>query len=176
APWLATRRFDSLPTTAMTILTIAGIIYAASVFILFARRRIALAATAMGAGMIAIIALFYALYLPNAQFLWLPQRISSVLLENGATSPGDVINLDYREDSLAYYQGGTIREKENNYFTTTPRDRWAKWVVLTSELWRKLPADVRSHYESFATFRGLAYAKRGSIVEVIILRRIDSRP
>ena len=72
APWLAMRRFDSLPITAMIILTIAGIIYAATVFILFARRRIAMAATAMGAGMMVIIALLYLTYLPDAQFLWLP--------------------------------------------------------------------------------------------------------
>ena len=52
APWLATREFDSLPTTAMIVLTIVGIVYAAAVFILFARRRIAVAATAMGGGMI----------------------------------------------------------------------------------------------------------------------------
>ncbi len=172
-PWLALGHFDSLPTTAMTILTIAGILYAASVFIFFARGRIAAAAAAMGAGMMAVIAIFYTLYLPRAQFLWLPERIASVLLENGATRRGDVINLDYREDSLAYYQGGTIREKENNYFTLTPRNEWAKWVVLTSDLWLKLPPDVRARYESFSTFRGIAYAKRGSVVEVMIIRRID---
>jgi 4-amino-4-deoxy-L-arabinose transferase-like glycosyltransferase len=175
APWLAMRRFDSLPTMAMIILTIAGIIYGASVFILFARRRIASAATTMGAGIIAVIAIFYMLYLPNAQFLWLPERIASVLLENGATRPGDVINLDYREDSLAYYQGGTIRTKENTYFTDTSRDRWAQWIVLTSDLWQKLPPDVRSRYEPTATLRGLAYAKRGAIVDVMVIRRIDTR-
>jgi 4-amino-4-deoxy-L-arabinose transferase-like glycosyltransferase len=175
APWLATRKFESLPTNAMIILTIVGVIYAATVFLLFARRRIALAATAMGGGMMAVIAVLYILYLPSAQFLWLPQRIASVLLENGATRVGDVINLDYREDSLAYYQGGTIREKENSYFADTPRDRWATWVVLTDDLWKKLPPDIRAHYASLATFRGIAYAKRGAIVEVVILRRIDTQ-
>src|SRR5436853_137938 len=39
APWLAARKFEALPTRAMTILTIIGIIYAVRVFILFARRR-----------------------------------------------------------------------------------------------------------------------------------------
>jgi 4-amino-4-deoxy-L-arabinose transferase-like glycosyltransferase len=173
APWLAMRKFESLPTTAMTILITAGILYAVSIFILFARRRIAFAASAMGAGMITIIAILYTLYLPNAQFLWLPQRVAAVLLENNATQKGDVINLDYREDSLAYYQGGTIREKENTYFTQTPRDQWAKWIVLTADLWQHLPPDIRSRYQPLTTLRGLAYAKRGTIVEVIILRRRD---
>src|SRR5258706_4888451 len=173
APWLAMRRFDSLPITAMIILSVAGIVYAASVFILFARRRIPMAAAAMGVGMMAIIAILYALYLPSAQFLWLPQHVASVLLEEGATHRGDVINLDYRQDSLAYYQGGTIREKETAYFANTPRKQWATWVVLTPELWQKLPLDVRSQYQPFSISRGLAYAKRGTIIEVLIVRRID---
>src|SRR5205823_2169303 len=104
----------------MIILTASGICYSAAVFILFLGRRLAAAAATMGGGMAIIIAILYAFYLPSAEFLWLPRRVAQVLQDEGATHRGDVIMIDYREDSLPYYQGGTILAAEENFFQTHP--------------------------------------------------------
>jgi 4-amino-4-deoxy-L-arabinose transferase-like glycosyltransferase len=169
-PWLASRQFD-FPRVGATLFSIVGVVYALVVFILWARRRVAAASAAMGVGMIAVISILYAFYLPNAQFLWMPQRISAVLHEYGATTPGDVIMLDYDEDSLPYYQGGTIRARRHDYFTTEPEQNWVRWVIMTDQLWAKLPENVKARYETISTIRGLNYAKRSTIQNVMILRR-----
>src|SRR4029434_1258326 len=108
APWLARRQFE-VPLSATILFTVAGVIYAASVFGMVLKRRISAMGFAMGAGMMVVILILYAMYLPAAQFLRMPQRIASVLIENGVNKKGDVIMVDYDEDSLPYYQGGTIR-------------------------------------------------------------------
>jgi len=174
-PWLPRRQSFDIPVTGAILFSIAGILYAATVFILFQRRRVAAAAATMGLGMMVVIGILFAFYFPSAEFLWMPQRIARVLVENGATAPGDVIMLDYDEDSLPYYQGGTIRSRRHDYFETEPRDRWARWVVLTDKLWARLPENVRQQYMQVANVRGLNYAKQGTIQNVLILRRIDSR-
>jgi 4-amino-4-deoxy-L-arabinose transferase-like glycosyltransferase len=171
-PWLAVGRFESLPKTAMIILTISGIVYAATVLSLFLKRRLAAAAAAMGAGMVVVIAIFYALYLPNLQFLWLPQRVAQVLHEQGATHRGDVIMIDYREDSLPYYQGGTIMAAEENYFTTHDSTQWPRWVVISNNAWERHP---NKSYKAVTKLRGMAYARRGAIMEVLVLERIDTQ-
>jgi hypothetical protein len=103
----------------------------------------------------------------------MPQQIAAVLNENGANAKGDVIMLDYDEDSLPYYQGGTIRAAGTDYFQRVPPQQWAHWAVLTDKLWNHLPPNVKSRYKTVSTVRGLNYAKRGTIQNVMILRRND---
>ncbi len=173
-PWLAGREFE-VPRLGATLFSIFGVIYAVVVFVLWARRKVAAASAAMGVGMIAVISILYGFYFPQADFLWMPQRIASVLHEYGATTPGEVVMLDYDEDSLPYYQGGIIRAKGENYFSTEAQENWARWVVMTDQLWGKLPERVKARYEKVAEVRGLNYAKRSTIQNVMIVRRIDSR-
>jgi len=170
-PWLAMARFGSLPGGAMIVLTIAGIAYAVAVFVFFAERRVAAAAAAMGGGMAIIIAIVYTLYLPNADFLWLPQQIGNILQKEGATRHGDVIMIDYREDSLPYYQGGTIIAAEENFFSTHNYQQWPKWVVISKNAYDRLPPSTREFYEPAATLKGLVYARRGAIMDVMVLRQ-----
>jgi hypothetical protein len=79
--------------------------------------------------------------------------------------------IDFQEDSLPYYQGGAIRPAEENYFTTTPPERWTPWIVLTDKVWKKLDDTTRSHLVIVGRVRGLDYADRGRIVEVLVVRR-----
>ena len=83
-----------------------------SVVAQFYPRRPGRALAAMGAGMLGLALLLFGVYLPTAPFLRLsidtaPRRCG----EDGATGPGQVVMLDYKEPSLAFYQGGTIREE-----------------------------------------------------------------
>src|SRR6185436_6579358 len=130
APWVARRQFE-VPLFATLLFTVAGVAYAASVFGMVLKKKISAMGFAMGAGMMLVIFILYAMYLPAAQFLRMPQRIASVLNENGANTKGDVIMVDYDEDSLSYYQGGTIRQGAPDYFQRVSPEQWARWTVVT---------------------------------------------
>lgn len=179
APWIATRHFENLPTRLFTVFSIAGIVYGAVVLFLFARRKIAQAAVAMGVGMVVVIAIFWGVMLPRLHFLWVPRQVAAVLQREGATHVGDALMLDYDEDSLAYYQGGTIRSPRMlgdervgwlKWFET-PRAQGVRWMVLTEELWEKLPATKRAQFVVVEKVKGWRYAARGKIVTVVVIRR-----
>jgi len=121
--------------------------------------------------MAVIIAILYTFYLPDAQFLWLPQQVAQVLREEGATHRGDVIMIDYREDSLPYYSNRAILAAEENYFSTHDVTQWPRWVVISSNALERHPNNL---YQPVAKLRGLVYARRGTIMEVVIMRRRDS--
>jgi 4-amino-4-deoxy-L-arabinose transferase-like glycosyltransferase len=173
-PWLGAvylRPLEKILYVAMGTITGLGIIYASIVFVLFRAQRFRAAFAAMGAGMAIIIAVFYLLYLPNARFLWLPRQVADCLIAHGATTKGEVFMIDYKEDSLPYYQGGTIREFPQESFIYAKLDGLPEWVVMTRDLWRQMPVDVHKSYFQVDAFSGIAYAARGRIVEVVVLRR-----
>jgi 4-amino-4-deoxy-L-arabinose transferase-like glycosyltransferase len=169
-PWLAVGRFENLPLFAMVACSIVGVTYAGLVFLLFVMRRAAAAAVLMGLGMMLAILVLFAWYLPRASFLWVPQRVAQILLREGATRKGDVVMIDFTEDSLPYYQGGSIRAEEDVYFKQPPQT-WVTWIVTTRDLWQKLPDQVQGHFNIIGTVRGLSYANRGRNVEVLVLRK-----
>ncbi|MFI5380985.1 MAG: ArnT family glycosyltransferase [Tepidisphaerales bacterium] len=148
-----------------------GVIWATLVWVLWFRRSIERAMLAMAGGMLVVLMWVYLVYLPRAGFLWLPQQIAGVLQREGATRAGDVGMIDYQEDSLYWYQGGTIDKPDDDYFRITPRKKWSRWVVLPDALWRKLPADVRGEYQEIARRHGLAYADRMKVLDVVVIRR-----
>ncbi len=171
-PWLAMRSFVQLPWTAMIVLGGWCVIWAISVFILFYYRRVGAAAGAMAAGMAVFTTLLCGWYLPQASFLKLPETLAAVLREHRAIQPGDQMMIDYKEPSLAFYQGGTIREQaNNNYLAITPPAKWPNWFVMTHAIWDQTPIDRRKLLERIDTQRGLDYADQGKIVEVIIARK-----
>ncbi|MBC8106266.1 MAG: phospholipid carrier-dependent glycosyltransferase, partial [Anaerolineae bacterium] len=67
------------------------------------------AAGAMAIGTLAIVGVIYGFWMPNVTALHTSQRVAAALRAEGATHPGQVIMIDYKEPSLAFYQGGTIR-------------------------------------------------------------------
>lgn len=170
-PWLAMRRFEVTEAyrQACVAFCVVGVVYAGIVFALFKGRMIGSGALALGFGMWVVVAVAYAWLLPAAGFLWLPQRVATVLHRHGATN--DVMMIDYKEDSLAYYQGGTIRAGEESYFTEVPEERWARWVVTSREWWEKQPSAVKGQYEVVGSERGVAYAARGRVLEVLVVRK-----
>ena len=125
----------------------------------------------MGLGMIFVITVFYALYLPNADYLWIPERVSKVLIDHGATTKGDVFMLDIREDSLPYYQGGTIRPLSVKNLDDDAR-KWPRFLVVTQEAWSGMSTRLTSRYEPVAEpVRGLLYADNHRIVNVLVVRK-----
>lgn len=173
-PWLALARFE-LPLAAliaMSLSTVLAIAYGGSVMRGFTSGQPRAAAAVMGIGMMLIVAVLHGLYFPNATFFQTSQRVAAVLRAEGAVKPGDAIMIDYKEDSLAFYQGGTIRrERENEFLLTHRPDQWPRWIVLTDRIWRTLPESTRDEFDVVDTVRGLWYVKGSRVVDVLVLRK-----
>ena len=175
-PWLMIRLFPATPLlcNVMTIISLAGLLYAAVVYVNLMKRRYATAAAAMGAGMIGVIAVFYGLYLPHADYLWIPQRVSRVLIDHGATTKGEVFMLDIREDSLPYYQGGTIRPLNVKNLDDDPT-LWPPFLVVTQQAWQHMSKRLTSRYDRVGEpVRGLLYADNHRVVDVLVVRKKET--
>ena len=60
--------------------------------------------------------MLFAWYLPQARFLHLSEEVGAYLQTLGATKKDQVKMIDYKEDSLPFYQGGSIRPEGRNAF------------------------------------------------------------
>jgi 4-amino-4-deoxy-L-arabinose transferase-like glycosyltransferase len=175
APWFATMKrfgFDRLPYGAMTIVTGAAVFFAVLVFIQFAKGKIASGAYSMAAATLELMALLFSTYLPSARFLHLSEEVGTYLQTINATQPHEVQMIDYKEDSLPFYQGGTIRpQPKNTFLATAPPQDWPEYLVITREIWDKTPASAKAHLELLKTFHGLAYAAKGRVVDVMVVKK-----
>jgi 4-amino-4-deoxy-L-arabinose transferase-like glycosyltransferase len=174
-PWTAAFSrfgFENLPYGAMGVVSIAAALFAILIFILFARRRILAAAYTMAAAMFVLLSLLFTLYLPQARFLHLSEAAGAYLQSIGATTPGDIYMIDYKEDSLPFYQGGTIRPQgKNTFLAVEPPEKWPAYLVITREIWNNTPDSAKARLEVLQTFRGWAYAAKGRVVDVMVVKK-----
>jgi 4-amino-4-deoxy-L-arabinose transferase-like glycosyltransferase len=177
APWLAAMKrfgFDRLPYGAMAIVTLAAVFFAVLVFIRFAQQKIASAAYSMAAAMLELMALLFGTYLPSARFLHLSEEVGSYLQTIGATKLHEIEMIDYKEDSLPFYQGGTIRpQRLNPFLNKEPPENWPTYLVITREIWDKTSDSAKSHLQVLKTFHGLAYAAKGRVVDVMVVKKLN---
>jgi len=157
------------------VLAAAAVAYLALVVAMIYRRRPAAALAALGVGAMAVWALAWTLYLPQAQYLRVSVRTADVLQRHGATGPGEVLMLDYKEPSLAFYQGGTIREDPSMKLTQLHIDAGTPWYVITSAVWDHSDPQVRNQFEIVDRVRGFAYAG-GRQVEVLAVKATPRSP
>jgi hypothetical protein len=99
-----------------------------------------------------------------------------VLHRNGgaaeSTQAGDVQMIGYKEPSLAFYQGGTIREQsENDFLQTHPPQQWPQFLTIRQDVWRDIPREAKAKLEVLGECRGWAYADRGRTWTVIVVRK-----
>jgi 4-amino-4-deoxy-L-arabinose transferase-like glycosyltransferase len=177
SPWLATLIFGAASLAAlaaMIVLPLLAFEYARQVWLYFRANRALDAAAVMGIGMMLCMVVLFGLYLPNASYLRVSLQLAQVLKAAGATEPGDVVMIDYKETSLAFYQGGTIRPQPHMYLMATAPPEWPRWVVISDAIWRRMPVEVRAQLEVVATAHGLNYAgkdaDRRHIIDVHVLR------
>jgi len=116
------------------------------------------------------LAVLFGLYLPRAGFLRLSVDVAEVLKREGATGPEEVVMIDYKEPSLAFYQGGTIRENRAKGLTPELLDAAPPWLVITGDVWEKTPPELQDRLEVVSSHTGLAYADRMRGVEVMVVR------
>jgi hypothetical protein len=116
------------------------------------------------------------LYLPRAQFLRVSIHVAQVLRRVGATHDGDAVMIDYKEPSLGYYQGGTIREEKRSFLMPLHWSRWPRWMTMTREAFDGAPPESRARLrivdDPQNPSRGLAYSDGGRVVELIVVERI----
>src|SRR5208282_3459393 len=114
----------------------------------------------MGLGTLALVAIAFGCYLPAAQFLRLPQQIGQCLIQQGATHPGDAVMIQYKEGSIVYYQGGTLRPEADDAFLRKNPDpaRWPTWMVITDAIWNNAPPEVQRQLTVVQRFHGVNYA------------------
>ena len=156
----------------MFVLSVLAIEYGREVFVYFRAQRVLDAAAVMGIGMMIFVAVLYGWYLPGAEYLRVSPRVADALKRQGATSAGDVIMIDYKEPSLAFYQGATIREqRQNDYLQKTDDTLRPRWLVITDRIWQKTPEPIRGRWIEVDRIRGWAYADGGNTVQVLVLRR-----
>lgn len=129
----------------------------------------------LGITMLIVVAVAYGLVLPRVQALRISNNVAGILISEGATQIGDAIMIDYKEMSLAFYQGGTIRpQRDNKFLEKTPPEHWPRWIVLTTEIWRDTPEAIRQEFDVIGSAKGLNYAAGGRFVEVLVLRKRTS--
>jgi 4-amino-4-deoxy-L-arabinose transferase-like glycosyltransferase len=172
--WLA-YRFASFPWPSLLALSGSGIFLSAMVCVFFLERRPRAALVTMGSGALVLAMVFFAFYLPSSQPLRLPSRIAAVLREHHVVHPGEVMMLDYKEPSLAFYQGGTIREARHSLDVLKQLDAAPPWLVMTREIWDQATPEERSQLQIVGSpMRGLNYSEKGRVIEILIVRNKES--
>jgi 4-amino-4-deoxy-L-arabinose transferase-like glycosyltransferase len=176
-PTALNRTQTGLPQIPAMIVFVVGLSYAVAVFALFVQfRKLRYALLTMGAGMIVLMAVLFAFYLPRVQPLQLSRCIGDVLRHNGggaeSTTAGDVQMIAYKEPSLAFYQGGTIREQsENDFLKTHSPEQWPRFLTIRQDVWDDTPPEIRAKLEILGECRGWAYADKGRTWTVIVVRK-----
>lgn len=170
-PWIAVRSFRPLPWSEMILLSLLTLGMSIAVAWMIFSRRYARAFWAMGLGMMVCVVVACTLYMPRAPFLRISNHVADVLIAQGATQPGEEKMIDYKEPSLAFYQGGTIREgQDEKAIFSAPLPRWPRWLVMTREVWNRLPPEDKPFLQVIDTFKGWAYADRGRTETVMVVR------
>lgn len=167
------RQFDVVSVILATLIGLIALAMGVGTAVRFSQRRILAAGRVMGMGMLLLIAVTYALFLPRYQPLRLSVRIADAMRQVGA-SPGERgYMIDYKEPSLAFHQGGGLLEqRDNTYLNDTPSDDWPKWVVLTERVWWGVRDDVKARWDVVGEVEGLAYNAGGKSKILIIRRRM----
>ena len=126
----------------------------------------------MGVGMMVFVAILYGLVLPHVRALRISPRVAEVLQREDAIHAGDAIMIDYKETSLPFYQGGTIRpQRDDQFLEHTPTSEWPRWIVLTGDVWKKTPATIQDRFDVIDTIHGWNYADGGRVVDVMVVRK-----
>jgi 4-amino-4-deoxy-L-arabinose transferase-like glycosyltransferase len=170
--WWIAIKFHDFPRTALISLTLFGLIYAVSLAALFWRRHFGAALVTMGAGSLGIAVVLFVIYLPQSRPLRLPVRVADVLVSHGVTHPHQAVMFEYKEPSLAFYQGGTIREYNQSLQQFALEGGEPSWIVVPRWVWDQASAQTRAAFDLAAPpIVGLDYSDGCKTVSVMVLHR-----
>lgn len=174
-PWLTklVHNPGALPIAGMTAFSVIGGLYALIVCVRFFQGRIARASVILGIGMAIMIAILYVAILPNFKFLQLSERLANDLQRIGCHgSNSEVAMIGYQEPSLAFYQGGGTRERDDDFLAVNPPDLWPQWIVITQALWERTPQPRRQLLAIRAEESGVNYSHAGENQTVLVLEKV----
>jgi len=174
--WLAVR-FHDVPSLPLVALTMAGICAAGAIALFAYMNRIRATLVSMGFGSLVLATVLFGIYLPSAQPLRISTRIAQVLRDHNAIHPGDAQMLDYKEPSLGFYQGGTIREAELNIPAVQYAPPVPRYLVMTRDLWNQITPEQCATLEIVGPpVTGLNYSDSLKPVEVLVVRNKAAPP
>ena len=155
-PVLGERSWNDFPIGILTGLAL--VLFVAGVVALLHAKRLQFAAIVMGLGTVAVMLFGVCAYLPNVEALTLARRVATELRVIGATQAGQEQMIGFKEPSLAFYQGGTIREQSSSrYFDEVPEAQWPRWTVIDDKSWSGDPSDREKH-------PGVSAAKKARLI------------
>jgi 4-amino-4-deoxy-L-arabinose transferase-like glycosyltransferase len=155
---------------AEIIWLIAAVIYLFTVAVAFVRRQVRFAAGAMAGGMALLAVILFAGLLPSLPPLSASRSVGQELIALGAGGATPVAMIDYREPSLAFYQGGGARESDPTALASpTPPD----WAVITMNAWSRLAPAVQSAYQIVSQPRAVLRYNDGWRMDKLVIIRKD---
>ena len=168
---IVAKQYDTVLMIAASAMAIVGVATGVRTAMSIQCDRAFAAARAMGIGMIVLMAIAATFYLPRFAPLRISSNLARIMFDAGM-SPGEPgYMIDYKEPSLAFHQGGGLREmRENAYLNDSDPAQWPRWVVITQRSWEKTRPDVQSRWELVGSARGLAYNEGGKQI-IHVLRR-----
>jgi 4-amino-4-deoxy-L-arabinose transferase-like glycosyltransferase len=172
APFLAIHYSRGLPVPLIGIVAfcLCGIIYAAVVFTSLWQNRIRRAAIFMGVGMAVMIGILYGAIFPGLQVVRLSERLVGHLSALGACGANvRVADVGYGEPSLAFYQGGDVRQYDH-LWQLGPPAAWPRWIVIRDREWDEVRPDIQARLQIVAQEWGIDYSNGGKSMTVRILQ------
>ena len=164
--------FKSLAGSQLAEITwlIAAVIYLAIVAWAFVSRRVQFAAGAMAGGMALLAVILFTGLLPSLPPLSASRSVGQDLIALGAGGATPVAMIDYREPSLAFYQGDGARESDLTALASpTPPD----WAVITMNAWSRLAPAVQSAYQIVSQPRTVLRYNDGWRIDKLVIIRKD---
>jgi 4-amino-4-deoxy-L-arabinose transferase-like glycosyltransferase len=182
-------RFTGLPWVALIALALTGIGCAVVGYWLLEKSRLALAAATIAISSAMVWVVLVGFVFPGFGFLRASWLAGDFLGRQGAVHRGDAMMLGdgtegYATPSLAFYLGGTIADPLGGStatpssgdlakFLSRPISDWPKWIVTSQAVYANLPAEKKQGLRCEATFRGVNEGRSGTIVDVVLLRKVE---
>ncbi|HQY89247.1 MAG TPA: hypothetical protein PK402_11355, partial [Tepidisphaeraceae bacterium] len=125
------------------------------------------AAIVMGVGTWIACMIACGLIAPLSKNLALAKRVGAV-----AKSEASVWMVDYKEASVAFYQGGFAREQsDESFLQNMPRKSWPNMLITTQRVWEGQPENIKQSWELIYTDRGVTLARPNEFVDVVVLKK-----
>lgn len=191
APWVAAYKplgLGELPYVRMAVVSILGFALTFGVFWFFYRRRFYMAFGWMGGSFLVLIGAMYAWMLPEFKFMQYGPELAKILARHDGLADkapvGEVVSVLYwtkketvgfREPSGPYYQGGTLRTREQSaFFEKTPPEQWPRLMIINDQIWAILPDTTKAQLETLGTIRCWLYSDERRIAELMVVQRKQS--
>jgi 4-amino-4-deoxy-L-arabinose transferase-like glycosyltransferase len=171
-PWWLAIKYHEFAYAALIGLSAFAIIAGTIFCRLFLTGRPKAGLIAMGLASMGMTVLLFVVYLPQSQPLRLPVRVAEVLVAHDVVHPHQAVMFEYKEPSLAFYQGGTIREYNASLAQLGSSPNEPRWAVIPKWVWDQATPDTRSRFDVVApSLVGWDYSDAGKTADVMVLRR-----